>query len=228
MTIINEELAKAFMDDHVDDKADWNKAEQIDTIRDNVGLSEATEITDGAAEILFEMPDQLPFDGLRRIPIPIAKHLARISPSVDDECIPSFSNLDELDVETAEVLAEGQYYMLMFEFRKFTPHLDVFKTLSNQKGYVGYNLSALSSQLAEVLATYEGALSLPSLECISDAAAGCLAKFRGSALHLESLKQLPSPEAARSLLEVSCLDEYSREELERAVEGDGDDEEEDY
>lgn len=49
--------------------------------------------------------------------------------------------------------AEGQYYMLMFEFRKFTPHLDVFKTFSNQKGYVGYNLSALSSQLAEVLAT---------------------------------------------------------------------------
>ena len=60
MSIIDEKLAKAFLDDP-----------------DNVDLSEATEITDGAAELLAEHVGVLYLDGLKELSDAAAESLSK-------------------------------------------------------------------------------------------------------------------------------------------------------
>ncbi len=68
MSIIDEELAKAFLDDP-----------------DNVVLSEATNITDGAAESLSKHQGDLNLDGLTELSDAAAESLSKHKGQINDE-----------------------------------------------------------------------------------------------------------------------------------------------
>jgi hypothetical protein len=171
MSIIDEELAKKFM-----------KAP------DNVNLSEATEITDEAAEILgaYER-GWIRADGLKSLSAAAAGYLSSAGAL-------SLKGLEELSDDVAAQLAKHELTLALSGVK--TASDSVMKALSRYEGDDLYldGLSDVSSDGIKVLAGTNAGLDLSSLGAISDDALELLVRGRRTFLSL-GLQQLSEGQA---------------------------------
>jgi hypothetical protein len=210
MSIIDEELAKAFLDDPK-----------------SVDLSKATEITDGAAEILagyedrFGNPGQLYLKGLTELSEAAAESLSKHHGQLNlngltklsDAAAESLSKhktrpkapldrrlwlngLTGLSDATAESLSKHEGDLILEGLTELSEA--AAESLSKHHGQLNLNgLTKLSDAAVESLSKHEGDLILNGLTKLSDAAVESLSKHEGS-LILQGLTEL-SDAAAESL-----------------------------
>ncbi len=177
MSIIDEELAKKFLDG-------FGTGADID-------LSEATEITDEAAEILGKCDSSwVRADGLKSLSVVAAGHLSSAGAL-------SFKGLEELDEDVATQLARNGFSLELNGVRAASDA--VMGVLSKFEGDELYlnGLCDVSDDAIKALADTKAGLDLSSLCAISDDALELLVRGRRTFLSL-GLQQL-SEEQARIL-----------------------------
>jgi hypothetical protein len=176
MSIIDEELAKAFIDDP-----------------DNVDLSEATEITDEAAEILGQCNARdLHVDGLKRLSVVAAGALSKFKGKklhlnglcdVSDDVIKALAGKKAgLDLSSLCAISDDVLELLVRGRRKF----------------LSLGLQQLSEEQAKILEFFHGKnLALDSVGEISDTVAESLAGLSVKRLSLGGLHEFSESVAER-------------------------------
>jgi hypothetical protein len=179
--IIDEELAKAFIEDP--DNVDLSGTEITDEAAEALSKSEGclklnglTELSDAAAESLSKYKGELGLSGLTELSDAAAESLSKCKGDLH------LNGLSELINEAAEFFADHKGCLELSGLTKLSDAMA--ESFSKHQGdLLSLGLTELSDAAAESLSKHKGVLFLDGLTELSDAAAAALAQKPGTINH---------------------------------------------